>query len=199
MGVEEPEPEQMDIQWVPVRNKRRRFNAASPNAGTGQINFPSLNMDEKLSQMFEKLNSLEQSNKEIMKFGQQINSVQSKVDMVEQHTVNHETFLKVLAYKSIDIEARSRRCNLVFHGLKESKNENLEGKLQDFMWNEMGIDSDDFIMDRFHRLGSFHKAKQRQMTDTPTRHVIVAFQEYRYIGRILDAAYILVSKRNAYF
>ena len=25
MGVEEPEPEQMDIQWVPVRNKRRRF------------------------------------------------------------------------------------------------------------------------------------------------------------------------------
>ena len=191
MGVEEPEPEQMDIQWVPVRNKRRRFNTASPNAGTGQINFPSLNMDEKLSQMFEKLNSLEQSNKEIMKFGQQINLVQSKVDMVEQRTVNHETFLKVLAYKSIDIEARSRRCNLVFHGLKESKNENLEGKLQDFMWNEMGIDSDDFIMDRFHRLGSFHKAKQRQMTGTPTRPVIVAFQEYRYIGRILDAAYML--------
>ena len=191
MGVEEPQPEQMDIQWVPVRNKRRRFNTASPNAGTGQSNFPSLNMDEKLSQMFEKLNSLEQSNKEIMKFGQQINSVQSKVDMVEQRSVNHETFLKLLAYKSIDIEARSRRCNLFFHGLKESKNENLAGKLQDFMWGEMGLDSDDFIMDRFHRLGSFHKAKQRQGTDTPTRPVIVAFQEYRYIERILDTAYML--------
>lgn len=80
---------------------------------------------------------------------------------------------------------------MVFHGLEESKNENLEGKLQYFMWNEMGIDSDDFIMDRFHRLGSFHKAKQRQRTDTPTRPVIVAFQEYHYIERILDASYML--------
>ena len=148
-------------------------------------------MDEKLSQMFEKLNRLEQSNKEIMKFGQQINSVQFKVDMVEQRSVNHETFLELFAYKSIDIEARSRRCNLVFHGLKESKNENLASKLQDFMWGEMGLDSDDFIMGRFFRLGSFHKAKQTQGTDNPTGPESVAFQEYRYIERILDVANML--------
>ena len=121
MGVEEPGPEQMELQWVPVRNKRWRFNKGSPGAGTGQINFSALKIDEKLSHVVDKLNSLEQSKKEIMKFGQQMNSVHSKIDKVEQRTVNHDMFLKVLAYKSIDIEARSRRCNLVFYGLAESK------------------------------------------------------------------------------
>ena len=57
------------------------------------------------------------------------------------------------------------------------------------MWNELGIDSDDLLIDRFYRLGSFHKAKQR--TDNPIRPIIIAFQEYRNIDRILDAAYML--------
>ena len=118
-----PGPEPMELQWVPVRNKRRSFNTGRPAAGTDQINFSSLNVDKKLSHMFDKLNSLEQSNNEIMKFSNQMNSVQAKVDRAEQRTVNHELFFKVLAYKSIDIEVRSRRCNLVIDGLAESKNE----------------------------------------------------------------------------
>ena len=193
MDVQEPGPgpEPMELQWVPVRNKRRRFNTGSPAAGTDQINFSSLNVDEKLSHMFDKLNSLEQSNNEIMKFSHQMNSVQAKVDRAEQHTVNHELFLKVLAYKSIDIEARSRRCNLVIHGLAESKNERLDDKLQEFMWNEMGIDSDDLFVHRIHRLGSLYKAKQRQNTDNPKRPIIIAFQDYNSTVKILDAAYML--------
>ena len=43
MGVEEPE--QMELQWVPARNKRRRCNTGSPGTGTGQNNFSSLDMD----------------------------------------------------------------------------------------------------------------------------------------------------------
>ena len=118
-----PGPEPMELQWVPVRNKRRSFNTGNPGAGTDQINFSSLNVDEKQSHMFDKLNSLEQSNNEIMTFSHQMNSVQAKVDRAEQRTVNHELFSKVLAYKAIDIEVRSRRCNLVIDGLAENKNE----------------------------------------------------------------------------
>ena len=87
-----------------------------------------------------------------MKFGQQMNSVHSKIVKVEQRTVNHDMFLKVLAYKSIDIEVRSRRCNLVFHGLAESKNEHLDEILLEFMWSELGIDSDALLIDCFNRL-----------------------------------------------
>lgn len=199
MGVQAPgmgsetnlEPEQMEIQWIPVRNKRRRFNTGSPAAGTGQINFSTLNVDDKLSQMFEKLNSLERSNNEIMKISQQLNSVQAKIDSAERRTVNHDLFLKVLAYKSIDLEARSRRCNLVFHGLSESKNENLSDVMRDFIWYEIGIDSDDLYIHRFHRLGSLFKAKQRNGVDNPKRPVIVAFQDYQSTEKILNSSYML--------
>ena len=132
---QDPEPEHMELEWVPVQNKRRRFNTESPAAASmGQISFSSLNVDEKLSHIVDKLNSLERSNNEIMKLSQQLNSVQVKVDSEEQRTVNHELFLKVMAYKSIDIEARSRRCNLIFHGLSESTNENLSDEMRNFMW-----------------------------------------------------------------
>lgn len=188
---EQDQTEQMELQWVPVQNKRKRFNTGSPDVGTDQINFCALSVDEKLSQMFDKLNSLEQSNNEIMKISQQMSSVQAKMNNVEQQTVNHDLFLKVLAYKSIDIEARSRRCNLVFHGLAEGKNENLSEILSTFMWNELGIDSEDLYIDRYHRLGSLYKAKQRQRTDTPRRPIIIAFRDYSDIDRILGAAFML--------
>ena len=45
----------------------------------------------------------------------------------------HEQFLKLLAYKSIDNEARSRRRNLLFHGLAENKGEDCSAKLSDFL------------------------------------------------------------------
>ena len=193
MGVQAPETEleseQMELQWIPVRNKRRRFNTGSHAAGTGQINFSTLNVDDKLSQMFEKLNTLERSNNEIMKITQQLNSVQARVDNVERRTVNNDLFLKVLAYKSIDLEARSRRCNLVFHGLSESKNENLTDVMKEFMWYEVGIGSDDLFIHQYHKLGSLFKAKQRKGVDNPKRPIIVAFQDYHSTEKIMRSAY----------
>ena len=170
---QDPEPEQIELQWVPVQNKRRRFNT-----GTGQIKFSSLDVDEKLSHIVDKLNSPKRSNNEIMKFSQQLNSLQVKVDSEEQRTVNHDLFLKVLAYKSIDNEARSRRCNLIFHGLSESTNENLSDEMRNFMWYEMGLTYDDFYIHHVHRLGYQYKAKLRNATENLKRPVIIAFQAY---------------------
>lgn len=183
--------ENMDVQWIPVRNKRRRFNTGSPSTGTDQINISSLSVDDKLSQMLNKLNNLEKSNQEIVKISQNMSNVQVKVEHIESRTATHDLFLKVLAYKSIDIEARSRRCNLIFHGLAENKDENLPDKLSEFLWKEMCIDSDDLYIGRVHRLGSFHKAKQRQRTDNPRRPIIIAFEDYKSTETVLSAAYML--------
>lgn len=183
--------ENMDVQWIPVRNKRRRFNTASPSTGTDQINISSLSFDDKLSQMLNKLNILEKSNQEIVKISQNMSNVQVKVEHIESRTATHDLFLKVLAYKSIDIEARSRRCNLIFHGLAENKDENLPDKLNEFLWQEMCIDSDELYIGRVHRLGSFHKAKQRQRTDNPRRPIIIAFEDYKSTETVLSAAYML--------
>ena len=95
----------------------------------------------------------------------------------------------MLAYKLIDLEARSRRNNLLFHGLVESPNENVYEKLGEFLWTEMGLDIDDFYIERIHRLGSLRRA--RAISQTPRRPIIVAFGQYRNTNTILETAYML--------
>ena len=79
----------------------------------------------------------------------------------------------------------------MIHGLAETKNERLSEILREYMWSELGIDSDDLYIDRFHRLGSLHKAKQRQRTGNPKRPIIIAFSDYSNIERILGTVYML--------
>ena len=50
--------------------------------------------------------------------------------------------LKTLAYKSIDLEARSRRNNLIFWGLAENVRENCFAVIRDFIKNELDLDAD---------------------------------------------------------
>ena len=69
-----------------------------------ESNFSSLSMDEKLPHMYEKLQSLEQSNQTIAQFSQNMNTVQSKVGQFENKLNDHDLFFKVLAYKFMDID-----------------------------------------------------------------------------------------------
>lgn len=128
--------EQMD--FIATQSKRRRCN-------TGTNSFAALSLDDKLLHMYEKLNSLEQTNKSIESIAHCVTQTSSKVDHMNMRVDNHEQFLKLLAYKSIDIEARSRRRNLLFHGLAEHRNENCAAIVRDFLWDEMGLDADDFL------------------------------------------------------
>ena len=62
--------------------------------------------------------------------------------------------LKTLAYKSIDLEARSRRNNLILWGLAENVNENCFVVIRDFIKNELDLNADKMYLARAHRLGS---------------------------------------------
>ena len=84
MGIHEPIEEscEIEVQWIPVQNKRKRYNTGNMGAGM-ESNFSSFSMDEKLSHMYEKLQNLEQSNQTIAQFCQNMNIVQSKVGQFE--------------------------------------------------------------------------------------------------------------------
>ena len=105
----------------------------------------------------------------------------------------HELFLNLLAYKSIDSEARSRRRNLVFHGLAEIVTQ----KLGKFLWEEMSIDTDDLYIEQVHRLRSIQKARQRVTgpNEPVRRPIIVAFNDSRSVNRVLDNAHMLRGSR----
>ena len=70
------------------------------------------------------------------------------------HMNRHEQLLRLLAYTSIDSEARSRRRNLVFHGLAENRNEDCSLKQGEFLLDQNNIDIDDLYIERAHSLGS---------------------------------------------
>jgi len=90
--------------------------------------------------------------------------------------------LTALEYRSIDIEARSRRNNLLFKGFPEDRNENCAATISDFIKNRLMI-ADEMSIQRVHRLGQFNHDRDR--------FIIVAFTNYTDTESILAQAYKL--------
>jgi hypothetical protein len=93
------------------------------------------------------------------------------------HTADSQSqFMKTLAYKSIDAEARSRRNNLIFscvRGFVENKGENCTSLILDFIENRLTIRSNDVRIARAQRLGMKDRSKHTQR-----RPIIVNFTEF---------------------
>jgi hypothetical protein len=88
-------------------------------------NFENSSVDNKLLLMFDELRSIrdEQANckHEMINFQQTLGTLNEKLVEVIHTADTQSQFMKTLAYKSIDAEARSRRKNLIFRGLWKMK------------------------------------------------------------------------------
>ena len=96
---------------------------------------------------------------------------------------SYEDSIRLLEYKSIDLEARSRRNNIIFHGLKESRSKDCNAIICQFLYDQFQNSINDANITRAHRLGRFDPNK--------TRPVIVAFQEYSLTDRIIKQGHLL--------
>ncbi|MEW8089724.1 MAG: hypothetical protein AB2784_08870, partial [Candidatus Thiodiazotropha endolucinida] len=108
--------------------------------------------EAKMDFLYDKICSLEQSQKEI----------QSKQQNNEE--------------RMIDLQCRSMRENLIFIGISEPRlmrgeYEDVQATLKEFLRTEMNIDKD-IVFDRVHRLGKFDR---NQMYP---RHVIAKFERF---------------------
>ena len=81
----------------------------------------------------------------------------------------------------------------MFYCLSENKNEDCSHKLDEFLWEEMSIDTDDLYIERVHRLGCLQKARQRvaDPNDPVRRPITVAFNDSRSVNRVLYNAHML--------
>ena len=86
--------------------------------------------------------------------------------------------LRLLKYKSIDLEARSRRNNLHFKGFPEMRDENCRRTVLDFLEANLGMEELPSI-ERAHRLGRYSSEKG-------PRPIIVAFSFYKDTKDILS-------------
>ena len=76
-----------------------------------------------------------------------------KINGSSSVTNQQSALLKTLAYKSIDIEARHRRNDLLFGGIKETSYENCSVLVMESLAHTLQIDTAGIVITRAHRLG----------------------------------------------
>lgn len=89
---------------------------------------------------------------------------------------------KKLRYKQMDLEARSRRNNLVFYNIPESDGEDVPEKLRTFVKEKLSINQTVAIQ-RAHRLG-----RRTPPNAGKSRPIIACFRDYPDVDMILSSA-----------
>ena len=96
----------------------------------------------------------------------------------------HEHKVNVLGYKSLDLETRSRRKNLIYRGVFEFRDENCVTRIYEFMYDMFGFAEERVVIERAHRLGPWKRGARK-------RPIIAAFRDYPVTELILNEAFQL--------
>ncbi|XP_060561123.1 putative uncharacterized protein DDB_G0267716 [Ruditapes philippinarum] len=185
--------------WKIQERKRKKKNSS-----VECDDFAKLSTDDKLTALFEgmnrnfeKLESLESKQSQYILNFTRVNEKASvaneRVTWVERCLAVQNKKLKMLSYKSLDIEARSRRNNLIFWGLSENNSISSAELISNFLRDELDLNpptENPNVIERAHRLGSPRNQKYRNMSD-PKRPLIVKFKDYIDTEIVLNNAYKL--------
>ena len=142
--------------------------------------FKQLSMDEKMERMYICLQGIMVTTERLLKGERVVNELRN-TSHVNRDRIN------MLAYKSIDSEARQRRNNLLFWGVPETLGEDCIALVKDFLSDKLHLDHDKIFIQRAHRLG---KLKQRSHRGGQPKHrpIIAAFRDYPDVELILSNA-----------
>lgn len=165
-------------------NKRKRHTTSS--SSFSPEDFENASNSTKLAMIFEEILNLkiDQANtRELITTTNQYAKVAcGKINAISTVTNQHTILFKTLLYKSIDSEARSRRNNLVFHGIKESRYENCSDLIHEFLAHKLQINTTGIVITRAHRVGPI---KLGQRADRP---IIANFMNYNDLEYIMSNA-----------
>lgn len=174
-------------------SKRKRISTGSTSSMSAEY-FHNLDTDKKLSVLFELMCNVQTMQNRSAAELKTITGIFEKADNIEKRVDIHDKKLRMLSYKSVDIEALSRRNNLIFWGITENNSRQCETLILSFLADEMRIDTAGIVIDRAHRLGPVKRTHVMNRSD-PKRPIIVRFRDYRDIDHILDNAYRLKGSR----
>lgn len=168
---------------------KRKWN--NTGYGEGRVRpFMDSSSTDKLNLIFNELQvirgNLEQMSRNVLNFQQSYRLVNNKLSEVIEVTNKNTNILKTLAYKSIDLEARFRRNNLLFWGLPENPNENCFQIIRDFVHRHLDLDAGNMYLARAHHLGP-RRIGQRN----PKRPIIVNFRDFCDTDLIMNRAHML--------
>ena len=176
--------------WSLNTRKRQRRSTSGRSASkpvpqpNSEIDFDGLSTDQKLSTIFSTLTCNQRTITHLEQKMNNVFKVYNRVECMETVMSSYDDRLKLLEYKSIDSEARARRNNLLFKGIKELRNEDCKQIFLTFLENDLGLDREEFpAFERIHRLGA------RGSSKGPCP-IIVAFTYFR------DTEFLMSRARN---
>ena len=184
--------------WTRVeRNKRQRrstggfFNQKNTYESQFSLStedFKALPTDDKLVTLFELMTN-------VGSVHGRIGQVENKVNDIHNRVSQNVSRIKLLEYKSIDAETRSRRHNLLFRGFDEiTGEEDCESRVKSMLAEQMSI-FDDVYIQRAHRLGQLRKPSFSRFRDNRKplgpRPIIVCFRDYADVEKIIANSYKL--------
>lgn len=165
-----------------ISNKRRR-HATSQSSNNSPDEFGNASNRTKLTMILEEISEVKAGQETLHELLVNTNQqLTSRCDPITGILNQQSALLKTLAYKSIDIEARSRRNNLIFRGLKELQYENCAHVVLDFLGNIVQLDTRGMVITRAHRLGVYKKGHRY------ARPIIVNFMNYNDVEVIMANA-----------
>ena len=160
-------------EWKTVqRNKRPRTSSNQPHS---PAEFEKLSVNGKLSALCCEMGG-------VAKRLDMCVALHSKVEGLECHVQEQSTRIAQLEYRSLDLEARSRRNNIIIGGIEESRDEDCSVVIADFLKSNLNIDPCPLIP-RVHRLGRFQRGKSRP--------IIAFFLDTRDTERVIRNAKLL--------
>jgi hypothetical protein len=171
------------LQEREIQNGENFQNPVSRN------NFAESSLDEKMLMMFDELRYIRQEqvncSRGVLSLQNSIGKMHEKLGHVIDVTNSQTCLMKTLAYKSIDLEARSRRNNLIFRGFVENREEHCNTIITDFLENRLDIRPTGICINRAHRLGV-----NRQRGNRP---IIVNFLDYSDVEKVMSRVSMLKS------
>ena len=143
--------------------------------------FRSMSIDGKLENIFQCLQGLTVTNERLLRTEQVLFETRN-TGRVNKGRIN------LLAYKSIDNEARQRRNNLIFWGIPETFQEDSSATIKQFLADHLELDPDSIFIQRAHRMGRFQNTRGRpgQPVQIKARPLIAACRDYPDVELILS-------------
>ena len=144
--------------WSTAAREKKRHRANTGSNSEYELSktlsdYENLSLDNKLSMLFQEMKGVSSKVDSCL-------NLQIKVNSIETTMSDHERRIKLLEYKSVDLESRCRRNNLLISGIPEERDENCFHKISTFLREKLEIDPCPPIP-RCHRLGKFRHGSSR--------------------------------------
>ena len=135
---------------------------------SSEIKYELRDLDRRVSDISNKLE------KEI----RESSETENKLKYLNSEVSNSKKRERELQWKAIDNEARNRRNNLLFFGIREEKGEDCFRSAEDFIKNELKI-SQPVVLQRAHRLGKPTPPNAIGQRVSQPRPIILNFLDFR--------------------